>query len=510
MSSSLRNRIFVSYSHKDLSYLEALKPHLETLERLGPYSYWADERIQPGTDWRKELGSIFSTTRVAILLVSQYFLASEFIRENELPPLLRAAEDDGALILPVIVSPCLFSRIPELSRYQAVNASDLTVREMNEIEREKTWVHLCEVIVDAVAGGNLDISHEPLSVVRTGHVDQDSLDIVLEARRAENGEVLFYMSLKSEGSRNERIYTTNVRPDHFDLYRKEALRNIENLAHEKERPEVVDRRLEALSVRMVRKLMPEELMEDLASLHSQYATLKMQIISDELFMAWEALRLSAKREVGARALFLSEAFELTRGVAGHYLPRSLSLKKIACVAPASSGLPSKNSEIDLLRSVAKKQGGEVVEIKPEYLDVMDALASGSFDCFHFIAHSAAYKGSGLGDGFISLDDGELTATDLSVVRQTEDTRPLVFVGGEADSGLVNAFVEAGAGAVIFSNWSVYDSSIAQFGRVFYERLVEGETLGAAVRLARLKLREVSSDASWLSFAALGDPLARCR
>jgi hypothetical protein len=48
-------------------------------------------------------------------------LASDFIAKNELPALLDAAEDNGTLILPVILVPSMFLEIPELSRYQAVN-----------------------------------------------------------------------------------------------------------------------------------------------------------------------------------------------------------------------------------------------------------------------------------------------------------------------------------------------------------------------------------------------------
>ena len=50
------------------------------------------------------------------MLVSTDFLASDFITHDELPPLLEAAEQEGTLILPVIVSPCAFER-SKLARY---------------------------------------------------------------------------------------------------------------------------------------------------------------------------------------------------------------------------------------------------------------------------------------------------------------------------------------------------------------------------------------------------------
>jgi hypothetical protein len=58
---------------------------------------------------------------VALLLVSTDFLASDFIRKGELPPLLKAAENDGASILSLILKPCLFTMNKKLSKFQTIN-----------------------------------------------------------------------------------------------------------------------------------------------------------------------------------------------------------------------------------------------------------------------------------------------------------------------------------------------------------------------------------------------------
>jgi hypothetical protein len=57
-------------------------------------------------------------------LVSADFLASDFVVNNELPPLLDRAGNGGLLIVPLIVGPRLFSEHDELSRYQSVNSPD--------------------------------------------------------------------------------------------------------------------------------------------------------------------------------------------------------------------------------------------------------------------------------------------------------------------------------------------------------------------------------------------------
>jgi hypothetical protein len=114
-----RARVFISYSRKDAKWLDRLMPHLAHLERAD--LVWSDKDIEPGSDWHAEITEQLNAADVALLLVSAYFLASRFIREKELPPLLDSANRRGTTILPVIVSTCRFDLTPELSRFKAVN-----------------------------------------------------------------------------------------------------------------------------------------------------------------------------------------------------------------------------------------------------------------------------------------------------------------------------------------------------------------------------------------------------
>lgn len=113
--------VFISYSHSDREYVDRLLVHLKPLEKEGLIELWLDTRLRAGDRWKKEIEKALSRATVAILLVSADFLASDFITDNELPPLLRNAEEKGTRIVPLIVKPCRFARDKNLRHFQVVN-----------------------------------------------------------------------------------------------------------------------------------------------------------------------------------------------------------------------------------------------------------------------------------------------------------------------------------------------------------------------------------------------------
>jgi tetratricopeptide (TPR) repeat protein len=120
VSEQLRDKVFISYSHKDEEWMQKLKTMLHPLISKGKIIPWDDSNIKTGQKWHEEIISALETTKIAVMLVSDNFLASEYITNIELPILLEAAEKGECTICLIPISHCLFKEYG-LDKYQAAH-----------------------------------------------------------------------------------------------------------------------------------------------------------------------------------------------------------------------------------------------------------------------------------------------------------------------------------------------------------------------------------------------------
>jgi hypothetical protein len=144
-----RNQIFISYSHNDKKWLKKLQTMLNPMIRNDTVTVWDDTLIKPGAKWREEINQILSSARVAVLLVSPNFLASDFIAKHELPPLLKASAKEGLSILWIAVSYSLYVETP-ISEYQAAHDPSRPLDSLSPSEQNRILSIICLKIKEAI------------------------------------------------------------------------------------------------------------------------------------------------------------------------------------------------------------------------------------------------------------------------------------------------------------------------------------------------------------------------
>lgn len=142
--------VFVSYSHQDRKWLEKVRVHLNSLSQKHRVEMWDDTRVEPGYEWAASIKDAIQNARVAVLLVSAHFLASEFIKSRELPLLLQAVRTRGLRILWVLVSPCRFWEHVQLAQFQALNYCSTALSGLPEHEQDVVLTRLAEAVAQAL------------------------------------------------------------------------------------------------------------------------------------------------------------------------------------------------------------------------------------------------------------------------------------------------------------------------------------------------------------------------
>lgn len=90
----LKPTLFVSYCHKDAALFERLmtflRPLLQSSESL---CVWSDQEISAGKRWDDEIRQGLERAHVGLLLITQDFLDSEYIRDVEVPALVGKTQE---------------------------------------------------------------------------------------------------------------------------------------------------------------------------------------------------------------------------------------------------------------------------------------------------------------------------------------------------------------------------------------------------------------------------------
>ncbi|MBL7793521.1 MAG: toll/interleukin-1 receptor domain-containing protein [Saprospiraceae bacterium] len=113
--------IFIAYSHDDKPQKDELKKFLRPLLNAGQIKVWDDHDIEAGRDWEAEIKKKLYGADIILLLVSHNSLASDYFYGKEVKSSLQRHERGEAVVVPVILSPCLWEETP-ISKLEALPA----------------------------------------------------------------------------------------------------------------------------------------------------------------------------------------------------------------------------------------------------------------------------------------------------------------------------------------------------------------------------------------------------
>jgi hypothetical protein len=281
-----------------------------------------------------------------------------------------------------------------------------------------------------------------------------------------------------------------------------------------ERPEDLGETLSTIGADLYEKLFPRELKEVWRKQISGRIK-SIMIISDEPWIPWEMIKPSYETETGEveEEEFLCEDYQLARWIAGAPPPSLLQIHIGAIVAPLTSELPNVRQEVAFLESELGLRS-----IPPRLEDVRQLLKQGGVQLIHFACHGS-FDPEEHEQSVVYLEgDQKLKSRDIAGERRNFGRdRPLVFLNAcqtaRAEFSLVGIgswaekFISAQSGGFLGSLWEVDDRLAYLFTKAFYDGLMDGKTIGDAVREARLQIKD-DSNSTWLAYSIYADPLAR--
>jgi len=145
-----RARLFYSYAQADEALLERLEVHLKILERSGLIEAWHRGKLLPGAERAPTVERQLAQADIVLLLVSADFLASDACWDVEMKTALERHEAGQATVVPVILRPCDWKSVSQLSKLEALPKDTIPVTRWTD--PEDAWVDIAQGLRRLIVG----------------------------------------------------------------------------------------------------------------------------------------------------------------------------------------------------------------------------------------------------------------------------------------------------------------------------------------------------------------------
>ena len=545
-----RQNVFISYSRRDSVWLEELKPHLGSLAKEKGFdsTFWDDTKIDAGTNWREEINQALESAKVAILLVSKYFLNSEFITSVELEILIKAAKKMQTVILPIIVGPCRYEQHPELSKFQSVNKPSEPLEGMDKVQFENVFLKVTERVDKILFSFNVNQSKKDDYDSTSDDLDQNLIESSKQEYTNQNTDRV--SDVHADYYHESKTYRVpeNQDPDNhwnriviqslpdgwieFQTIRlNEAIRCRVKLPQRSILDQITNGLTQSIFTNpqaakaLFELLVPSALKDNLFSSEGTILVLD----SETSQYPWELLQ----DNYGDNEAPLSVKYPIIRQLkTRRYTPiyKTESKDTLVIADPQIDGfpmLPGARQEAEALKALLVEYGYNVnSQIGETGVSAIGAIFSQPFKIMHFagvgVHDYTISESSAKVSGFVLGSDIYFTDNEVKQLRVAPE---MVFINaphmGSHQSlessekidatkamyvGLHDQFSTIGTDAIIAPLADIDDAAAGIFARTFYEGMLSGQNLGQAILQARQKTYEAKPDVNTCGvYCCYGDP-----
>ncbi len=166
-------RLFYSYAHEDEKLRAELERHLKILQHRGLIQPWHDRAIVPGALWDAESAQQVLQADLVLLLLSSYFMGSDYILGVELKTALRRAAEGSATVVPILLRPLDLDGLDgdDLPLAPLLQRQGLP-RDLKAVtswrQREEAWVNVSKGLRSTVADIQARRSSAPAAPLPAG------------------------------------------------------------------------------------------------------------------------------------------------------------------------------------------------------------------------------------------------------------------------------------------------------------------------------------------------------
>jgi TIR domain len=160
----VRDTIFISYSSKNQEWLDRFKNALRPGEIRDKYRVWSSLQILAGEKWGRQIDENLSAAKVALVLVTSDYLASDYVAKNELPQLLNRQSNRGLDLFWVPIEPVsvVDLKLANLDEIEAACRKDRPLSRLSDQDCQKTIGEICEKIIRSVDSDLTNITRNEL------------------------------------------------------------------------------------------------------------------------------------------------------------------------------------------------------------------------------------------------------------------------------------------------------------------------------------------------------------